>query len=354
MRYEYPFGPISNVQKEVQKAYEKKNYDASFFVPLLDFDSIRINDDIKTKKPWQITYYYQYIENDLDKVISLKLRKRDPHFMAKDLYCILKTACCGMALLQSRGLVHGDLDPACIQINSHGSPLLMLPWQQGPDSSILNYTADMPIYCSPELFRSYARNSGTDSGFDKYKSDVFSIGLIVCYAGLLKPVQHIYDRNTNTVRVDAVTKLVEEFVQLYYAHRELCSIVSSCLNVRAELRPDFSKLKADFFSFATIADVPQYDVTSKFKPFGINEGLGHGMTAVQFVPGQSGVNVAQPLGQSKGHAFEGISYIDPTQVGQNQENHQSNVGPNNRFSHPDPTGFGNTSLWNWNAPGPQN
>lgn len=123
MRYEYPFGPISNVQKEVQKAYEKKNYDASFFVPLLDFDSMRINDDIKAKKAWQITYYYQYIENDLNKVIDMKLRKRDPHFMAKDLYCILKTACCGMALLQSRGLVHGDLEPACIQINSHGSPL---------------------------------------------------------------------------------------------------------------------------------------------------------------------------------------------------------------------------------------
>jgi hypothetical protein len=226
----------------------------------------------------------------------------------------------------------------------------MLPWQQGPDSSILNYTADMPIYCSPELFRSYARNSGTDAGFDKYKSDVFSIGLIVCYAGLLKPVQHIYDRNTNTVRVDSVTKLVEEFVSLYYAHRELCSIVSSCLNVRAELRPDFSKLKADFFSFATIADVPQYDVTSKFKPFGINEGPGQSMTALQFVPGQSGVNVAQPLGHSKGHAFEGVSYIDPTQVEQNQENYESNVGPSNRFSHPDPTGFMNTSLWNWNAP----
>jgi hypothetical protein len=226
----------------------------------------------------------------------------------------------------------------------------MLPWQQGPDSSILNYTADMPIFCSPELFRSYARNSGTETGFDKYKSDVFSIGLIVCYAGLLKPVQHIYDRNTNTVKVDAVTKMVEEFVSLYYAHRELCSIVSSCLNVRAELRPDFSKLKADFFSFATIADVPQYDVTSKFRPFGINEGPGHSMTALQFVPGQSGVNVAQPLGHLKGNAFEGISYIDPTQVGQNHENYESNVGPKNRFSHPDPTGFMNTSLWNWNAP----
>ena len=46
-----------------------------------------------------------------------------------------------------------------------------------------------------------------------FKSDGFSVGLVILEAGLLKPIQRIY--SPNGIDMDAMLSLLEEFIHLY-------------------------------------------------------------------------------------------------------------------------------------------
>lgn len=165
------------------------------------------------------------------------------------------------------------------------------------------------------------------------------------HAGLLKSVQNIYDRNNKTVRRNTLTKLVEEFVNKYSEYRELCSIVCSCLNFSPELRPDFSKLKADFFSYDTVEDVPKFDLknTAPHMFVGQNESS---MPGIYQGGRMNEISVTAPVPGNKIKSYDDtIKYVPPQIHSGHKDdftNHNQSVNP---FMHLDPHGYLNMSVY---------
>ena len=81
--------------------------------------------------------------------------------------------------------------------------------------------------------------------------------MILLEAGLLRSVQEVYDTNIGEIRKNKLKILLEDFVHEYRSLPQLCEIVSSCLEIREEQRPDFAELKTSHFPMAKIYDVPK-------------------------------------------------------------------------------------------------
>lgn len=186
--------------------------------------------------------------------------------------------------------------------------------------------------------------------------------MIIVWAGLLKSVKGIYNRRTRTVDKVKLTKLVEEFVEKFGDHRELCSIVSASLNFSPELRPDFSKIKADFFPNEMIDDMPKYEINHNSPQYFIgdnpndynpmyNSGTTQSLYGVHMISGKSEIRPVAPIEHAKVSAYDkNIKYIPPPiyQEGKtlgNFDGMEVNHGRENPWMHQDPYGYLNKSIY---------
>lgn len=161
----------------------------------------------------------------------------------------------------------------------------------------------------------------------------------------MKSVQNIYDRANKTVRRNTLTKLVEEFAKKYSEYRELCSIVCSCLNFSPELRPDFSKLKADFFSYETIEDVPKFDLKNTAPHMFVGQ-TETSMPGVLQGIRMNEISVQAPVPGNKIKSYDDTIRYVPPQIHSGHKddfiNHNQSVNP---FMHLDPHGYLNMSVY---------
>lgn len=95
-------------------------------------------------------------------------------------------------------MYHGDISPNNIFISSKGEFKLAFrvnesvsPERVQMDKSIKGE----PLYLAPNVFQAVKNRTLERSRHNPYKSDVFSLGLSILEAGLMKSVQGIYSSN---------------------------------------------------------------------------------------------------------------------------------------------------------------
>ena len=125
----------------------------------------------------------------------------------------------GMAFLEHNRMVHGDMRPSLI-----GVPLLptdnfklldRLGNSRMPDQIQRNNIKDSkPLYMSPDLFHSIMKNKQKIK-HNPFKSDIFAFGLILLEAGVLEPIQPIFNTTEKKINEQVLVKLVEKFIQRY-------------------------------------------------------------------------------------------------------------------------------------------
>ena len=67
---------------------------------------------------------------------------------------------------------------------------------------------------SPTLFRSLILNKKRVR-HNPYKSEVFSLGMVILETGLLKSAQGIYDLKNKKIDVEKFVQLIDEFMEIY-------------------------------------------------------------------------------------------------------------------------------------------
>lgn len=118
------------------------------------------------------------------------------------------------------------------------------------------------------------------------------------------------------------------------------------MNFSPELRPDFSKLKADFFSYETIEDVPKFDMKNTAPHIFV------GQTDLTSMPGlhqgarMNEISVQAPVPGNKIKSYDDTIKYVPPQIHSGYKddfvNHNQSVNP---YMHLDPHGYLNMSVY---------
>ena len=86
----------------------------------------------------------------------------------------------------------------------------------------------------------------------EYKSDVFSLGLTILEAGLLRPVKYIYDRKSAQINQGTFDDMKEEFANKYSENPLLVTTLGKMLEIEESHRPDFISIKTAIPSYDQI------------------------------------------------------------------------------------------------------
>lgn len=151
-----------------------------------------------------------------------------------------------LAHLQENNMIHADLRPE----------LIAVPFKRGQNFQILdrlgdpsppnqvqlnNFKSQKSLYMSPLVFRSLCCKQRKIK-HNPFKSDVFSLGMVLLEAGLLDSVQNVYNRESADINENALVDNVERFFQRYSTSFILQEMLLIMLEFAEDLRQEPIKL----------------------------------------------------------------------------------------------------------------
>lgn len=166
-----------------------------------DFDSGTLEENsmwsYKTDTNYYIDCYFEYFEEDLQKqLIERQISQKS--FTESQLLDLCNQMINANYLLQSNNMKHGDIRPCFIMQDVN---LKKGAWKltenlrdKAERGQKLAFEAGTKIYVSPLAYKNLF-DLQEQYEHDLHKSDVFSFGLCLLEAGLLKNIQDIYDSN---------------------------------------------------------------------------------------------------------------------------------------------------------------
>lgn len=157
--------------------------------------------------------------------------------------------------LESKGIYHGDICPQNIGISKKDE--YKIAWKSSdtvtPERLQLDkFYKKVPYFVSPQLYQALLKRNVDRKNFDSSKSDVFSLGLTILQAGLLKPIEKIY--GPNDFDEATLQNYLDEFQAKYSENPLLCSTVANMLTVRETDRNSFSKIKSALPDYQQVSD----------------------------------------------------------------------------------------------------
>ena len=152
----------------------------------------------------------------------------------------------GLVHLQENNMVHADLRPSLIGVPvARGQNFILLDRLGDPSppnqAQLNNLKAGKKLYMSPALYHALM-NKQPKVRHNPFKSDIFSLGMIILEAGLLEPVQGIYSAEGKEIDHSALVDLVERFFQRYPSHFILQEMLLVMLEFSEKLRQEPIKL----------------------------------------------------------------------------------------------------------------
>lgn len=115
-------------------------------------------------------------------------------------------------------MIHGDVRPKYISLQTTEQPNKLndrLGDPYSPNKVQINHLKKQnAIYMAPILFKSLALKKRKIK-HNPYKSEVFSLGMVILETGLLKSVQEVYDLKEKKIKVDKFLELIDEFMEIY-------------------------------------------------------------------------------------------------------------------------------------------
>lgn len=187
------------------------------------------------------------VEEDLHIEIQEAAREKTP-FEEQTMTTLLYDSLIGMAHLEELSIEHSSLSPSCIARTVSGYAIVddpLLDPNRAFKTEDLNST-----YFSPESYQVFQSGEGmVGVGYSNYKSDVFSLGLIILEAGTLKNVRSIFNKKR---KMDSklLDKLIKIFLERYPEGTILGESLKAMLVMKAKKRPSF---------FQILDQLPKYE-----------------------------------------------------------------------------------------------
>lgn len=167
-------------------------------------------------------------------------RIQNQTFSESEIWSLLKESSSALTFLQSKSLNHGDIRPNTILITNDGTVKLTHPDLFNTQNSFAQVLLDrgsQSYYLSPQLVTSLEKNDYFPK-HDGYKSDVFSLGIILLEVGNLKTFStDLYDLKKGKLHYDVVLKEIQEFRAKF--SQELTEVIWHMTEYHEERRPDW-------------------------------------------------------------------------------------------------------------------
>lgn len=124
-----------------------------------------------------------------------------------------------MVFLQENKMVHGDLRPSLVGVPLSPNGNFRLLDRLGIPASPkqiqkMNMETGKDLYTSPAIFRGVLKKRA-QIRHNPFKSDMFSLGLVILEAGILESVQNVFDFEGGAIDIDLLVELVERFIDRY-------------------------------------------------------------------------------------------------------------------------------------------
>jgi serine/threonine protein kinase len=125
----------------------------------------------------------------------------------------------GMSYLQENQMVHADLRPSLISVPlspTQNFRLLDRLGNPSPPDEVqrMNIQNNEKLYTSPAIFKSILKKK-KQVKHNPFKSDIFSLGMIILEAGILESVQGVYNHEKKNIDESVLVELVEKFIDRY-------------------------------------------------------------------------------------------------------------------------------------------
>ena len=240
-------------EREAELKRKRKNMKDDFFVNLVDY-TYEIKKNLCSTN-YIVRSFYEFPQRSLKREIfnrrkNSKVSKFTMEEMTHLFYNILNAG----KKLQEMGKPHGDISPFSIFHTNDGKFKLapypdehMTPLKIQQEKSIKGE----PMYVSSQMLFA-AKKRKTKSDLDPYKSDIFSLGLVLLEAGLLKNVSNIY--TGSTINETVLNQYVSDFEGQYCDNPLLFSSLQRMLELKEDDRADFVGLSSVIPPYAEICD----------------------------------------------------------------------------------------------------
>ena len=179
-------------------------------------------------------------EGDLNKLIKERIKENKP-WTEEELLNYCKQLISALEFLEINEIAHRDIKPGNILVSNNGQTLKISDFGDSKKITDDEFSiVGTPAYLSPTVREAYRNwQEGIRVPYihhDPYKSDVFSLGLVLIYMTSFKKIDNILDLNILSKDIEkAIFKISERYHRIKILLREM-------LQMEESNRPRFAEL----------------------------------------------------------------------------------------------------------------
>ena len=238
---EFNFNDKKECEKTRDKLAELKNKLAGnkHVVALKDY--LMHSEDQYCSTFYKIYALFEYPERTLDDEINERnVQKRK--FSETELWSILASCILGLSHLQKNGIRHSALKSSSILLSQEGIIKISDPFAIGATpnyDTAINKRSTPHLYLSPEQATALQQEVVTPS-INHYKSDIWTLGMIMLEAGLLEYQDDCYRDDWSRIQWETLQYNINRFGQAY--SEEIKNMVEFMLSRDERVTPDWVDL----------------------------------------------------------------------------------------------------------------
>lgn len=244
------------LKREVEQIKKKILNKHDYILNLLDY-SVEVQSNLCSTF-YLLKTFYEYPNKSLKREINERKMQGGStgNFKYTELTHLLYHQVIAHSYLQDNKITHGDISPSTIFLTNKGDYKVAFRLNTNATPEKFNLEKMMknePLYLSPTVYTALKRRNLSNIIHSALKSDVFSFGLCLLEAGLLRSVQSIYSKG-DEIDQHMLNIYLDEFELKYTDNPLLFSSVRKMLEVDESERPTFTDLKLALPDYAEICD----------------------------------------------------------------------------------------------------
>jgi serine/threonine protein kinase len=198
----------------------------------------------------------EYLEMDIEREI-IKKKTEDQYYLEEQLWYVADSLAGALSVLQQNNIVHGDLKPGNILISKTG--VYKIAEQSIVGNAMPSYHQrlsgynDVKCYLSPHLVKELQKQN-LKPKHNPYKSDVFSLGMVLLHAASLQSCDRFYKWDSFTIDQKEIEQRISS-LKLKYSE-SLQNLLRDMLNFNEDARPDFVELNKKILSSERVMTEP--------------------------------------------------------------------------------------------------
>lgn len=228
---------VREIERKKKRILDKNEY----ILPLHDYAVEVVSQLCATA--YHLSLYYEHAPRTLyQEIVDRKSSIPPRPFSMEELTHLLYHQVIAHAFLQERGTAHGDICPQTIVITRDRKfKIAFRPTEASTERAQLDkMLKKTPLYIAPQLYQNLGQRAFDRKNYNAHKADVFSLGLSILQAGIMRQVDRIYAEGR--VDNDHLQKYIEEFEKAYEDNPLLCTTVANFLRVDERERKDFVEI----------------------------------------------------------------------------------------------------------------